>query len=61
MKMWVDPPSGWRYGFPAVWNDEEFSTVQEFLIAYGYPQEEMDSYAEFFHVRFWHYKEENNE
>lgn len=40
MKIWVDPPSGWRYGFPKLWNDD-YEPLEEFLVNNGYPQSEV--------------------
>lgn len=38
-KIMVDPPSGWAYGFPRLWNGEE--QLDLFLARYGYPQAEI--------------------
>lgn len=40
----VDPPSGWKYGFPRplIWADEK-ETFEEFLLRNGYPQHEIDN------------------
>ena len=35
----VDPPSGWAYGFPRVWDGEE--PLDMFLYNHGYPQSEI--------------------
>jgi hypothetical protein len=50
-KLWVDPPSGWKYGFPKIWDGE--GSQFDWLLAEGYPQKEIDSYGEFFFVRQW--------
>jgi len=34
--VWVDPPSGWRYGFPKLWDRK--GTCQDWMIANGYPE-----------------------
>jgi len=47
-KYFVDPPSGWLYGFPKVWDSTNDSPVDEWLIEQGYPEEGMVSY-----VRMW--------
>jgi len=48
----IDPPSGWKYGFPrAIPNDVE--NVREWLVKNGYPQKEIDSYGEHFYCRYW--------
>lgn len=33
----VDPPSGWRYGFPKVWNRKTHPDMKAWLIENGYP------------------------
>jgi len=55
MKWWVDPPSGWRYGFPKIWNTELDGTLSEFLKKNNYPDEGSEW------VRMWEYKEEESE
>lgn len=51
MKIWVDPPSGWKYGFPKLWNG--IGDFKEWLIKEGYPKKEIDSLGEHFYVRQW--------
>jgi len=51
MKQWVDPPSGWRYGFPKIWSGE--GNVLEWLVSQGYPQREIDACGEYFYCRHW--------
>lgn len=34
--VWVDPPSGWRYGFPKLWDRK--GSCQDWMIANGYPE-----------------------
>jgi len=55
-KVWVDPPSGWMYGFPAVWNKEEFPDFKEFLRTHGYPEKDIDFASSY--CRMWDYEEE---
>lgn len=47
--MYIDPPSGWRYGFPkpAPLNIREMTTEQlhQWFAANGYPQKELDYWA----------------
>jgi len=48
----IDPPSGWKYGFPKpIPND--IKDTEAWLIEYGYPQEEIDALGEYFYCRFW--------
>ena len=45
--IWIDPPSGWKYGFPKAIpvqtkaNGED--AVKAWLLANGYPQYEIDN------------------
>lgn len=55
-RLMVDPPSGWRYGFPKPYfknaikdNDE----LKAWLVSEGYPQREIDNFGKRFPVRFW--------
>jgi hypothetical protein len=56
MKCYVDPPVGWKYGFPKVFDTEVDGVMREWLIKEGYPQREIDKYGENFHVRMWAYE-----
>ena len=38
-QMMVDPPDGWRYGFPKLWDGEE--NLIMFLIKNGYPDQQV--------------------
>ena len=40
-KFYVDPPSGWQYGFPAPYDQSKDGTIEEFLIAKGYPKKDV--------------------
>ena len=41
-EVFVDPPSGWQYGFPALWSRKEYPDVKDFLRAKGYPEEHIE-------------------
>jgi hypothetical protein len=49
MKMWVDPPSGWRYGFPKIWTRQV--PLEQWLIDNGYPEQDSDFAVQ--HIRWW--------
>jgi hypothetical protein len=51
MALWIDPPSGWRYGFPKIWNGQ--GNPLEWLVANGYPQKEIDQLGNHFYTRQW--------
>jgi hypothetical protein len=59
MKLWTDPPSGWKYGFPKVWDSELYPNFDSWLLREGYPWELKESFGQYFYVRQWEYKEEN--
>ena len=52
-KVWVDPPSGWKYGFPKLWDRQESADQLKWLIENGYPQQEIDRCGDYFYVRQW--------
>jgi len=56
MKVMVDPPEGWRYGFP-VMLDLEKETYVDLLARMGYP----DLPLALKYSRFWEFKEETVE
>ncbi len=45
MRRIIDPPSGWRYGFPKVFDNPNDLDTDEWFIQNGYPIEE---------VQYWH-------
>ena len=57
-KLWIDPPSGWRYGFPKTW--DQTGDMQEWLLSEGYPQQEIDACGTSFYVRQWSDEEDTN-
>lgn len=53
-KMMIDPPSGWKYGFPKVFPyDVKPEDTLDWLVKNGYPQKEIDSYGKHFYCRHW--------
>ena len=54
MPIIVDPPEGWRYGFPKEMPEnllpEDF---EDWILDNGYPKEKRDKYGEHFYCRFW--------
>ena len=61
MKLWVDPPSGWRYGFPKVWDGSKDPDVDSWMRQAGYPDEVRETYGKHFYMRMWEAVEEDNE
>jgi hypothetical protein len=58
---YIDPPSGWKYGFPKVLPDEHKSRAREWLIEQGYPEKVIESYGEHFYCRHWQQEENVDE
>lgn len=52
-KIWVDPPSGWRWGFPKVYDPNKDGDPVEWIVAQGYPQSEVDDLGASFHWHCW--------
>lgn len=40
--MLIDPPLGWKFGFPKEYVEKEGETVEQWLVSNGYPQEYVD-------------------
>ena len=51
----VDPPSGWRYGFPKPLPADypENASITSWLIENGYPEWEIDKMGDHFYCRYW--------
>lgn len=50
---WVDPPSGWRYGFPKPM-PSEVPDFHAWLVSEGYPREEIEALGDNFWCRQWY-------
>jgi hypothetical protein len=48
----IDPPSGWKYGFPKVLPDDVTDNLK-WLVENGYPQSEIDFLGDSFYCRHW--------
>ena len=53
MQIWVDPPEGWRYGFPAIYDPEKDGQMSEWIVRKGYPLQTIKEYGESWAVRCW--------
>lgn len=49
---WIDPPEGWRYGFPCKFLPKEGQTLRDFIKEKGYPMKDWDSFGHK-HTRVW--------
>ena len=58
---YIDPPSGWKYGFPKVIPENQKNRVHQWLIEQGYPKEELDKMGEHFYCRWWDQEENVDE
>lgn len=53
MQYMIDPPSGWMYGFPKMWDKDKDKSIREWLIDNDYPQQLIDELGDSFFVRTW--------
>ena len=53
MKVNIDPPEGWKYGFPKVFDTETDGVMLEWIVDQGYPEAEIDKLGDTFRVRMW--------
>lgn len=51
MKRMIDPPTGWRYGFPRPYDETTDGPMREFLLAHGYPALDVDFALQY--MRSW--------
>lgn len=49
----IDPPAGWKYGFPKPIPKKRLKDVNTWLVEQGYPQKNIDEFGEFFYCRYW--------
>ena len=59
MRLWIDPPSGWKYGFPKVWDSKEDKNILLWLVEGGDPQYLIDELGEAFYTRQWRADDNN--
>ena len=53
MALIIDPPSGWKYGFPKPIPEDRLKDQDVWLVEQGYPQAEIDALGEYFYCRYW--------
>ena len=51
-RLLIDPPSGWMYGFPDYWIEEDHGSMEDFLRLKKYPEKDIDFALE--HMRILH-------
>jgi len=49
----IDPPSGWKYGFPMPLPDPRPENTMKWLIEMGYPEKEIEAMGQYFYSRYW--------
>jgi hypothetical protein len=49
----IDPPSGWKYGFPKE-IPEHIDDTRQWLIDNGYPEKDIKALGESFWCRLWY-------
>lgn len=54
----IDPPSGWKYGFPKE-IPVDVKDTRKWLIENGYPEKEIEACGDYFFVRGWYEGEDN--
>jgi hypothetical protein len=51
--IWVDPPEGWKYGFPAIYDPEKDGQMSDWIVRKGYPLLTIKEYGDSWAVRCW--------
>jgi hypothetical protein len=51
--LMIDPPNGWKYGFPKPLTLNGEQTVIEWLVENGYPKQLIESFGNQFVCRHW--------
>lgn len=60
-RLMIDPPEGWRYGFPKALPPEHRHRTMEWLVEEGYPAEVITKYGLHFYCRVWNEPEGEDE
>ena len=51
--IWVDPPEGWKYGFPAIYDPNADGQLSKWIVKRGYPISLIQEYGDVWSVRCW--------
>jgi glucan biosynthesis protein len=51
--IWVDPPEGWKYGFPAIYDTDTDGQMSDWIVKKGYPISLIQEYGDAWAVRCW--------
>lgn len=49
----IDPPGGWKYGFPKALPNPEPADFDGWLVSEGYPKSEIEKMGDHFFFRAW--------
>jgi len=55
MVLIIDPPSGWKYGFPKPFTKGDDEELEDWLLRNGYPQSEIDQGGAKY-CRYWEHE-----
>ena len=61
MTLYVDPPDGWRFGFPKAVPQDREADLLNWIVEQGYPKPMIDWYGDKFPLRCWREEEKDNE
>lgn len=51
---YIDPPEGWKYGFPKVLPEEiQTEEIPDWMVSEGYPIQLIEEFGEYFYWRSW--------
>ena len=51
---YIDPPEGWKYGFPKVLPEEiQTEEIPDWMVSEGYPIQLIEEFGESFYWRSW--------
>ena len=56
----IDPPSGWKYGFPKAVPSPAPNDMTAWLVSEGYPQKLIDEFGDHFYCRHWEEETDDN-
>lgn len=51
--LYIDPPEGWKYGFPKIIPAEHQIRTLDWLVEQGYPAEMIARHGLHFYCRYW--------
>jgi hypothetical protein len=54
--VYVDPPQGYMYGFPKIWDKNKDPDLKKWLVKQGYPRKTIKKYGDSFLCRIWESK-----